>query len=180
VIDRRCGRCHNDPKHLLPLPLAISDERSVSYDHIGAFRVNVCKHIAFNLTRPRKSLILLAPLAKAAGGWGLCRNPNTNENVSVFTDTADPDYLVLLAMIRAAKQELERIKRFDMPGFRPRSEYIREMKRYAVLSASFDADRDPVDVYEIDRQYWRSLWYRPSGTELAPEHISALQPGVAQ
>jgi hypothetical protein len=31
------------------------------------------------------------------------------------------------------------VKRFDMPGFHPRPEYVREMKRYGVLPPTFDA-----------------------------------------
>ena len=65
-----------------------------------------------NLTRPDKSLLLQAPLAKTAGGLGRCKSP-------VFTDTADPDYQAILARIAAAGAKLADAKRFDMPGFRP-------------------------------------------------------------
>jgi hypothetical protein len=35
------------------------------------------------------------------------------------------------------------------------------MKRFGILPASFDPLRDPIDVYETDRAYWRSQWWRP-------------------
>ena len=83
------------------------------------------------------------------------------EIVEVFDNTADPDYRAILAHIRQAKGRLDEIKRFDMPGFRPTAQYVREMKRYGVLPASFDLAGDPIDVYQTDRAYWRSLWWRP-------------------
>ena len=61
------------------------------------------------------------------------------ETVSVFEDAADPDYQTILRAIEEAKDELDTIKRFDMPDFRPREEYLREMRRFGVLSAHFDA-----------------------------------------
>ena len=33
-----------------------------------------------------------------------------------------------------------------MAGFRPSRHYIREMKRYGVLSGSFDSAEDPIDA----------------------------------
>ncbi|HUU09331.1 MAG TPA: hypothetical protein VM431_02185 [Phycisphaerae bacterium] len=67
-------------------------------------------------------------------------------------------------MIDAGRQDLEKIKRFDMPGFRPIPQYVREMKRYGIL-ASGRADAAPADPYELDRRYWQSLWYRPSAPQ---------------
>ncbi len=100
------------------------------------------------------SLALLAPLAGEAGGFGLC-------SPTVFADTHDADYQKILAMCVAGRNRLDQIKRFDMPGFRPDPAYVREMKRYGVLSAEFDLSRDSADVYQIDQAYWRSLWHRP-------------------
>jgi len=39
------------------------------------------------------------------------------------------------------------------------------MKRFGILPASFDITIDPIDVYEVDRRYWRSFWYRPTVEE---------------
>ena len=46
-----------------------------------------------------------------------------------------------------------------MPGFLPRPQYVREMKRYGVLPAD-QPDDTPIDVYATDQAYWRSLWYQ--------------------
>jgi hypothetical protein len=39
--------------------------------------------------------------------------------------------------------------------------YVREMKRYGILSPGFDPARYKLDVYKTDQAYWRSFWYRP-------------------
>ena len=191
VLKRRCSGCHKS--------IAAHPELQV------------------NLTRPEKSLVLLAPLAKEAGGLGLCksqrrtvRNPpkepipapkpagpaifeppapdggiahallarlkeppraakapdgpavTVETTGAVFADASDPDYQRLLEGIRAAKAQLDQVKRFDMPDFRPSPYYVREMKRFGVLPADLDPEAARVDVYATDRAYWRSLWYDPS------------------
>jgi hypothetical protein len=156
VVGERCAACHEAPERLLPRSL--SDERGVSFwqPDLRDPRLLTSRHIVFNLTHPEQSLLLLAPLAREAGGWGLCRDPKTKEPRIVFADTNDPDYRTLLAMCAAGKEKLEKVKRFDMPGFRPRPDWVREMKRYGVLAA--EANADAIDVYETERAYWQSLW----------------------
>jgi hypothetical protein len=119
----------------------------------------------FNLTRPDHSLLLLAPLDRTAGGYGLCRDQR-GLAAQVFATKNDPDYQTLLAMIAAGKRYLDSIKRFDMPGFQPLPQYLREMQRYGILPPERSA-LAPVDGYELDRRYWKSLWYRrPNDQEL--------------
>jgi hypothetical protein len=156
VIGERCAACHEAPERLLPR--SFSDERGVSFwqPDLRDPRLLTSRHIVFNLTQPENSLLLLAPLAKAAGGWGLCRDPKTRQTQSVFVNTADPGYRTLMAMCAAGKDQLEKVKRFDMPGFRPRLDWVREMKRYGVLTA--EAKLDAIDVYQTERAYWQSLW----------------------
>ena len=79
----------------------------------------------------------------------------------VFAGTDDPDYRKILAHLEDAEAKLDEIKRFDMPGFQPNEHYVREMKRYAVLPASFDLTCDPIDVYATDDAYFRSFWHVP-------------------
>ncbi|MGD0090935.1 MAG: hypothetical protein ABSE73_13540, partial [Planctomycetota bacterium] len=155
VLLRRCVKCHvNDPKgEGKPWSFGYQD------DHF------------FNLSRPEKSLLLLAPLAKESGGLGLClerprfaaaKKPGPEAPpANVFPGKDDPDYRQLLAWIAALANELARIKRFDMPGFRPNEHYVREMKRYGALPPEFDPAKDSIDVYQTDERYWRSFWYQP-------------------
>jgi hypothetical protein len=52
------------------------------------------------------------------------------------------------------------------PGkFKPRPEYFREMKKYGILPASFDPEKDVFNVYDLDQKYWESLWYYPEGSK---------------
>ena len=45
--------------------------------------------------------------------------------------------------------------------------YVRWMKRFGVLPESFDPATDPIDPYETDQAYWRSLWYHPPAVRTA-------------
>jgi hypothetical protein len=178
AIERRCGACHGEdqlPRHVTArVPLdpwgdMLSWTRPLS---------RYSRHRLFNLDRPEKSLVLLAPLAQAAGGYAVgqpaseivdpqptpedrSRPPQPIEHPVVFADVTDPDYRAVLAHVQAAKTTLQRIKRFDMPGFRPNEHYVREMKRYGVLSEAFDPANDPIDVYATDAAYWQTFWHRP-------------------
>ena len=125
-------------------------------------------HLAYNLTRPAKSPLLLAPLARKAGGWGTCKARDkspaqTEASKLLFGDTQNADYQAILKMIEQGKACLDRNKRWDMPGFKPHPYYVREMKRYSILPETFDIDRDKIDVFEVDKRYWMSLWYYPKG-----------------
>ncbi|MCX7826449.1 MAG: hypothetical protein N2689_12950, partial [Verrucomicrobiae bacterium] len=163
VMHRRCARCHDEQK-----PLPLSPSHLVGPGGWGtAFKGNPpwvsltakdirrrwSRDLFYNLTRPDKSLLLLAPLSKRAGGFEAC-------GTVVFGGLRDADYQKLLAAIMEAKRKLEEIRRFDMPGFRPRAEYIREMQRLGILPAAL-SDSAPIDVYATDRAYWESLWHKP-------------------
>ncbi|MBN1419062.1 MAG: PD40 domain-containing protein [Planctomycetes bacterium] len=181
AIRRRCGACH--PGDQLPAHVTARIPLDPWGDMLSWTRPlsRFSRHRIFDLTRPEHSLVLLAPLARQAGGLAedgadaariparpvvedRARPPRPIAHPAVFRDAGDPDYLAILAHIREAKETLDGIKRFDMPGFRPNEHYVREMKRYGVLPATFDRERDPIDVYAADAAYWRSLWYLPAAS----------------
>lgn len=165
AIKRRCNSCHKGNRIL---PKTLSDEREVSFWRPDPDdpRLRMSRHAVFNLTRPDKSLMLLAPLAEEAGGYGLCRYDRSgtrgrSRRAGIFASTEDPDYQRILALCQEGKSRLEEIKRFDMPGFVPPGPYVREMKNYGVLAA--DVTPSPgIDPYALDEKYWQSLWYSPS------------------
>lgn len=145
ILEARCDACH--------VPKDTKDRRDQFKTH---------PELMFNLSRPETSLALLAPLAKEAGGLDLCRamsnaQISTGMTARVFCATNDPSYQKILAEIVRARDRLEQIRRFDMPGFRPNEPYIREMKRFGILPDSVGA-QGPVDVYAADDTYWRSFW----------------------
>jgi hypothetical protein len=154
AIKRRCGSCHDKE---MPLPYTASDDQKLPpWNGLAPrdLRRRVSRHMLYNLTRPEKSMLLLAPLAKDAGGYGLCKG-------AVFSSAQDPDYLAILDAVKEAGHYLDRIKRFDMPGFVPRSDWVREMKRFGLLPVTHNPDTS-VDYYAIERDYWKSLWYQPA------------------
>jgi hypothetical protein len=159
AVRRRCLECHGKS---MPMPQYLSDDLGLvlSNPALDDVRMRWSRHLVFNLSRPEKSLILLAPLAKSAGGYGLCKaNGASQRPGAVFADRSDADYQKILALCRAGKDYLGQIKRFDMSGFRPPEMYVREMKRYGILPEALGPG-GPIDVYAIDEAYWRSLWWR--------------------
>ena len=174
AVERRCAGCHAQM-----LPRFVTDK--VSVDDFGDLEgwqrptSRFSRHTVFNLTRPEKSLALMAPLSRAAGGYASgapqapkrvaedrAHPPKPVAHPVIFTSAADPDYQKILMHLQAAQARLDEIKRFDMPGFKPRREYGREMARFGILPSAFDPAKDPIDVYATDRAYWKSLWHQPA------------------
>lgn len=154
VLRRRCGSCHNEKS--MPLPTSASDDQKLPpWDPLKKvdYRRQFSRHLLYNLTQTERSMLLLAPLSREVGGYGLCKS-------AVFVSRLDPDYLAILQSIEEGKQYLDRVKRFDMPGFQPREAWVREMKRFGILPATAHAGQ-PVDPYAVEREYWKSLWYSP-------------------
>jgi len=194
VLVRRCGPCHpraegdRPSRQVSPPPVRFKESYGdlFSYLNFATTRDDwdeqrrqlpfLGDHGAggerfYNLTDPERSPILLAPLAKDAGGWGVCRprtapqrDPAPQEpsgSGAVFASTSDPAYRQILSDIRTTKAALDEVKRFDMPGFRPSAHYLREMERYGVVPARSGDATGPVDPYALDRAYWQSLWHAP-------------------
>jgi hypothetical protein len=156
VMKQRCDSCHTGNRKI---PHALADEIGLSFwnPDWNDPRLRFSRHLMFNLSRPEKSVILLAPLAKEAGGYGKCKVKNTDK--PVFTSTDDAGYKAILAMCSDGKDYLAKIKRFDMPGFTPPVPYYREMKRYGILPKEL-ATNTEIDIYATDQAYWQSLWYK--------------------
>jgi cytochrome c553 len=150
VLRTRCASCHNKDGMRLP-----TDSRGVRphyYRVIPKGTERFATALLFNESRPEKSMALLAPLAKEAGGYGIC---------PVFKSKEDPDYQRMLKAIQPVGKYLETAKLYHMPGFRPNTHYLREMKRYGILPTDFDDANDPIDVFEVEARYWQSFWHQP-------------------
>ena len=174
AVERRCGACHGRM-----LPRFVTDQVAVDqYGDLEGWQrptSRFSRHTVFDLTCPEKSLMLLAALDRAAGGYASgqlptkpvliqenrAEGPKPVSHPIVFLSTADPDYQKILTHLRAARARLDEIKRFDMPGFKPRPEYVRDMIRFGILAAGFDAAKMPIDVYATDQAYWKSFWPLP-------------------
>jgi cytochrome c2 len=169
VFQRRCAQCHatHNPtsEAILPLPFTPKNQRNGrppplkptgiferivrENDPVARFSPN----ILLNFTRPTLSPLLLGPLVKEAGGFGSCG--------TVFRDTSDSDYKRLLALITQGKADLDVKPRYGTKQFQPNRQYVREMKRYGILPASFDPLESRLDYFQADQAYWRSCWYKP-------------------
>jgi len=135
------------------------------------------RHNIFDLTKPDESLVLMVPLSKEAGGYAegktgdpkkmavnLATRPKKYVHAVIFESKDDPDCQAILAHLEAARKRLNVIKRFDMPGFQPCYDYLREMKKYGVLEADFDLRNPPkVDAYELDLKYYDLFYLNPEG-----------------
>jgi Hydrazine synthase alpha subunit middle domain len=172
TMERRCGSCHGSPpparnpigKNMyfrfgigkLAFPL-VHDfmELQMIRARMGYYKFGNPRppQSLCNLTRPEMSPLLRAPLAKDAGGLGLC-------DPGVFADTTDADYKTILGAIEAAATKHDTEKRFDMAGFRPNDYYIHQMQRYGVLPTDLKPT-DPVDAYAVEQAYWDLFVYRP-------------------
>ena len=172
AIQQRCTACHGRglPQHVTDRVPGLSHEDMLSWERPLS---RYSRHRVFNLSRPEQSLMLLAPLVRSAGGYAegepnprlitedRHRSPPPIVHPVIFRNTDDPAYQAVLAHLQAAREKLEEIKRFDMPGFQPSEHYVRELQRFGVLPASLDLAQHPIDVYAADEAYWRSLWYSP-------------------
>ncbi len=177
VIERRCASCHRAE----PQPYVGMQKNAVHYQFgrrgppqvisNGLIDFLMIRRLAYfkpgeapppqelcNLTQPQKSLLLRAPLAAAAGGLGLC-------GPAVFANASDADYQQILAAVAAAASQLDREKRFDMPGFRPNRYYVRLMQSYGILPVEL-APQEPIDSFATDRAYWDSLYWKPVAEDL--------------
>jgi hypothetical protein len=76
------------------------------------------QHTWINLTRPKFSRALNAPLAKSAGGLQLCK-PKGKRQPTHFAGKTDPDYAAMLSAIEEGKTALYQRPRMDMPGGKP-------------------------------------------------------------
>jgi hypothetical protein len=168
VLKKRCMGCHHNQLPAIDRGTHGWNERQ----YTKPWDVVYNTHTLYNMTRPEHSTILLAPLAKHAGGWG--GSPDTkgikprgrqvtkaSRCPTIFRSTRDPGYQKILNMITKAAAYFEKDKRWNMPGFKPHPIYVREMKKFGILPDDFTLRTDNVDVYEVDRRYWESQWYYP-------------------
>jgi hypothetical protein len=182
AIERRCISCHSGAR---AVPKSAVDALSVGpggnacsgyedSEYLSPPMRTYFRHRVFNLTHPEDSLMLLAPLAKSAGGFGTCLASASNAaSGPVFADVNDPDYQAILAAIRDTGKRLDEITQHDKPNFIPNNDWMREMKRFGILPPDLDPARTHVDPFETEKRYWESLWYHPDQKEQwGPESAS--------
>lgn len=124
MFDRRCADCHErdalNMSWLIPARMKVySDiwgDKALTSHGMGKKWKLVQKlgpEFRINLSNPSHSLLLQAPLAKDAGGAGMCKN---EDGSPVFADKDDPDYQKSLKAIEVGQDRLEEYPRIDMMG----------------------------------------------------------------
>ena len=163
VLNVTCRQCHGPGKKATAIPYALSNQERAKfqgqlnlapYERIVRdedFRFSA--HVLLNTSRPDYSPILLGPLTKSAGGWGTCEHQ--------FNSKEDPQYQALLAALQNGKRQMDEVARFGTPAFKPNRQYVREMKRFGVLKPEFNLNRESINIFETDQDYWQLFWYRP-------------------
>ncbi len=157
TIERRCDGCHTPTDVAKNLPHTMSEDR----EDVHQYERYIKRVDYYNLSRPEKSKILRAPLAKEKGGFGKCveTTPDGTQK-PVFEDVDDPDYQTILAGVQRGRDYiLHESNRFGMEPFVPNPAYVREMKRYGVLPEDWD-EKQPLDPYTTDRKYWETFEVR--------------------
>lgn len=175
VLGKRCYSCHNSngtgPQNKLGEGYDNNARRKHFNRPTGSYERMVLKddpmryyswNVLVNATRPEKSAVLMAPLDKAAGGWGVCPN--------VFKSTDDPDFQAMAAAARRWQAEWLKARRYGAPNFQVNRQYVREMVRFGILPQGTTPDK--VDPYKADRAYWDMFTYKPTGSD---EHIANKQ-----
>ena len=156
VIKKDCRKCHDE------LMANIIEEKNLTWwrSRVDVSSGNIdedkykeairfSRHVIYNLDQPEKSTILMAPLAKDAGGYGLCVKSN---GIPVFGSRSDKKYITLLNAVKNSSAHFNFIKRFDAEDFIVSPDYYREMKRYGVINDNVSIDE--VDPYATDSIYW--------------------------
>ncbi len=146
VVHRKCGSCH--------LPA-------------GRTRWPLDRNRYIDLEKIDRSLLLRAPLAKEAGGLGLCRRrrawssgkPEDKPDAGlaeIFTSTQDTDYQALKSLALKATASVTS-PAYWQEGFVPGDFYFREMKRCGVLAPSAPIQAG-YDWFELEEKYY-NLFY---------------------
>jgi len=113
----------------------------------------------YNVTHPDKSLLLLAPLAKQAGGLGWCEK-NSRKRADapeppVFTSRDDPDFKALRTFVDQILEQYGQPRWFQ-EYFVYQDFYLREMKRFGALQEN--EDPYAIGPWKLDQRYFEQVY----------------------
>ena len=124
--------------------------------------------ILVNWDRPEKSLVLLAPLAKAAGGYATSSEADVKAGKAkacpiLFSSPADADYQAILAGLpRVPPSDRSGLVSVGKGGAGAR------LREFGFIPDSLPDKWGRVNVHPIWEQYWESLWWKPLPEIAAP------------
>lgn len=158
VVAENCAGCHQGKKFLPEFISGSGKDRLpwhwLFYIKKDDPRNRLSHHAIFNTTYPENSAILMAPLAKSAGGRA--DDESDEGHPVVFNDKNDPRYKTIFAALeRARKYANEENPRYSSPNYKPTSTYLSAMKSYGVIKDSDELEN--FDVFKCDEKYWRTV-----------------------
>jgi len=180
LLQNRCGSCHgNGRSELFRQGVDGGPTRADMRETFG---------LRVNLSDPRESLLLRAPLAESAGGLGICRDRrpinlwaargDDGENfpldrsdppANVFTSQSDADFQQMLREIEAFAAENLARQRMERDNPLPHSVWVQEMIRNGLLPEDFEPSGNDLEFYfSIDEAYYQSFWWKPEREAGAP------------
>lgn len=155
TIRSRCAKCHIHGDGHLPL-LSWGDDwghMPVPKNGGGVKPSAFSRQFYYNYTRPEKSLVLLKPLAKSAGG--LADDKDKKCHPIVFSDKNDADYQKILQNFKELADWLKQDSPFqNEPNFHPNIGYIKTMQKCKILPPDHPLKK-PLDAMQIDEEYFK-------------------------
>ncbi|MBO5255165.1 MAG: hypothetical protein J6B07_05000, partial [Opitutales bacterium] len=151
VFKENCASCHSGKKRLPDRISADSKERKnwhfVFYEDKKSPRIRLASAAVFNLTHPKNSAVLCAPLSARAGG----RASNKGHPV-IFKSPKDPRYQTILKAIEKAKKYIEEENpRYDSPNYYPKGAYLTSMRRFGIIK---EDNPKNFNAFKCDKKYW--------------------------
>ncbi len=161
ALTRRCASCHGSRTRRGKTTFWIEGEMRKSSWY-------------FNVPRPERSMLLLAPLARKAGGLEICKEKrNVDVHPPIFTTTDDPDYKVLLGLCERVSEEFGQ-PRWYQQNFQPKDYLVREMKRFGALDESYSPGSDVYRPWLTDLRYFQRIYEHGPG----PNDAHDINPDV--
>jgi hypothetical protein len=117
--------------------------------------------IVVNADHPEKSLLLLAPLAKKAGGYATASEADVKAGKVkacpiLFSSAADADYQAILAGLpRVPPSDRSGLVSVGKGGAGAR------LREFGFIPESLPDKWGRVNIHPIWEQYWKSLWWKP-------------------
>ena len=154
VFQENCASCHSGNKRLPDRISCDSKERKnwhfVFYERPKSPRIRLASAAVFNLTHPKNSAVLCAPLCAKAGG-----RASSKSHPVIFKSPKDERYQTILKAIEKAKNYIDtQNPRYDSPHYVPQGAYLTSMRRFGIIKENKSKN---FSAFECDKKYWDTV-----------------------
>lgn len=148
AIKRRCMGCHN--KNGGQMRWTIGGVAKLPTPDKKGKPSRIPHDLQFNFDNPERSIFVLTPLAKSAGG-----RAEKNVHPVVFKDKKDGDYQLIMSFLNKCKEWLSQNRPFyDKPNFRPNKGYTMVLQKCGIIKKNLK-DKTPIPAFESDEKYFQ-------------------------